>query len=79
MKTIEKCSVWGTAIRLDRVAWEALYDIAGRKGCTLDDLLTEIDRERDGSNFAAATRRYVVTYYRARMQAALRGNAAAIA
>jgi predicted DNA-binding ribbon-helix-helix protein len=83
MKTITKRRVWGAghraSIRLDRVAWEALHDIAGRKGCTVDDLLAEIDRERVGSNFAAAARSYVVAYYRAMMQAALQGNASCIA
>jgi predicted DNA-binding ribbon-helix-helix protein len=83
MKTIAKRSVWGaghrSSIRLDGVAREALYDIAGRKGCTIDDLLTEIDRGRGDSNFAAATRRYVVAYYRAIMQTALHGDAGRIA
>jgi predicted DNA-binding ribbon-helix-helix protein len=80
MKTITKRKVWGAghraSIRLDGVAQDALSDIASRKGCTVSDLLAEIDRERDGSNFAAATRSYVVDYYRAIMQAALRGDAA---
>jgi predicted DNA-binding ribbon-helix-helix protein len=83
MKTIAKNRVWGAghriSIRLDSVAWEALYDISSRRGCTVNDLLAEIGRERDGSNFATATRRYVVAYYRARMQTALRGDGAAIA
>jgi predicted DNA-binding ribbon-helix-helix protein len=80
MKTIIKGRVWGPeyriSIRLDSVAREALHDIAGRRGCTVNDLLAEIGRERKDSNFAAATRRYVVAYYRARMQTALRGDVA---
>ena len=83
MKTLEKRRVWGAgygnSTRLDRVAREALYDIAGRKRCTVDDLILEIDRERRGANFATATRSYVVAYYRARMQAALHGDAERIA
>jgi predicted DNA-binding ribbon-helix-helix protein len=83
MKTVVRCSHWGAGhrgcIRLDGVAREALGDIAGRKGCTIDDLLAEIDRGRGGVNFAAATRRYVVAYYRAMMQAALHGDAGRIA
>ena len=77
MKTITKRRVWGAGdrvnVRLDGVAREALHDIAGRKGCTLNDLLAEINRERGCSNFATATRSYVVAHYRAIMQAALRG------
>ena len=83
MKRLGKRSIWGaghqTGIRLDRAAREALYDIAGRKGCTVSDLLTEIDHDREGSDFAAATRSYVVAYYRAMMQAAMRGDAASVA
>src|SRR5690349_8093450 len=83
MKTVARRGVWGTGLgnstRLDRVAREALFDIAGRRRCTVDDLLLEIERERRGANFAAATRSYVVAYYRARMQAALRGNAERVA
>jgi predicted DNA-binding ribbon-helix-helix protein len=59
MKSIAKRRAWGAghriSIRLDRIAREALYDIAGRKSCTVGDLLSEIDRKREGSNFAAAT------------------------
>ena len=83
MKTLEKRGIWGArygnTTRLDRVAREALYDIAGRKRCTVDDLLLEIERERRGTNFATATRSYVVGYYRGRMQAALHGDAERVA
>ena len=83
MKTLQKRRVWGagcgSSTRLDRVAREALFDIAGRRRCTVDNLLTEIDRERRGASFATATRSYVVAYYRARMQAALRGDAERVA
>jgi predicted DNA-binding ribbon-helix-helix protein len=80
MKMITKGRIWGAgyriSIRLDTVAREALYDIASQRGCTVNDLLAEIGRERKGLNFTAATRRYVVAYYRARMQTALRGDVA---
>ena len=83
MKTIANCRIWGaghrTIARLDGVAREALYDIAGRKGCTVSDLLTEIDHDRKGSNFAAATRSYVVAHYRAMMQVAMSGDAGTVA
>jgi predicted DNA-binding ribbon-helix-helix protein len=79
MKPIANCRIWGArhriSIRLDRVAREALSDIAGRMGCTVNDLLTEIDRKRQGSTLAAATLSYVVAYYRAIMQAELQGDA----
>jgi predicted DNA-binding ribbon-helix-helix protein len=83
MKIIANCRIWGaghrTIARLDRVAREALSDIAGRRGCTVSDLLVEIDHERKGSNFAAATRSYVVAYYRSMMQTASRGDTGSVA
>jgi predicted DNA-binding ribbon-helix-helix protein len=83
MKTRANCRVWGaghrTIARLDGVAREALYDIAGRRGCTVSDLLTEIDRKRQGSTLAVATRSYVVAHYRAMMQAAMCGDTGMIA
>jgi predicted DNA-binding ribbon-helix-helix protein len=60
MKRPAKRRIWGAGYgnrtRLDGVAREALFDIAGRRRCTVDDLLTEIDRERRGVSFATATR-----------------------
>ena len=83
MKRPAKRSIWGAgnraSARLDGVAREALYDIAARKRCTVDDLLLEIGRERRGASFATATRSYIVAYYRARMQAVLCGNAERVA
>jgi predicted DNA-binding ribbon-helix-helix protein len=83
MKTIANCRIWGaghrTIARLDGVAREALDDIAGRRGCTVSDLLSEIDHEREGSTFAVATRSYVVAHYRAMMRAAMCGDAGTVA
>ena len=64
-----------TSVRLETVMWEALYDVACRKGCSVDDLVTDIDDERRDLNLACSIRRYVVAHYRAMMQAALRGDA----
>jgi predicted DNA-binding ribbon-helix-helix protein len=53
-----------TRIRLDITSWDALYDIARRKGCSVRELIAEIDREREEPNLSAAIRSYVVEYYR---------------
>jgi predicted DNA-binding ribbon-helix-helix protein len=64
-----------TSLRLETVMWEALHDVACRKGCSVDDLVTDIDDERRDLNLAGAIRHYVMAYYRAMMQAALRDDA----
>jgi predicted DNA-binding ribbon-helix-helix protein len=85
MKRPVKCTIWGadcghqSSISLDRVVREALCDMAGRKGCTVNDLLSEIDPEREGATFATATRSYIAAYYRAMIQAATQGDAAKVA
>jgi predicted DNA-binding ribbon-helix-helix protein len=53
-----------TRIRLDIISWDALYDIARRKGCSVRELIAEIDREREKPNLSVAIRSYVVEYYR---------------
>jgi predicted DNA-binding ribbon-helix-helix protein len=53
-----------TRIRLDITSWDALYDIARRKGCSVRELIAEIDQERENPNLSAAIRSYVVEYYR---------------
>jgi predicted DNA-binding ribbon-helix-helix protein len=53
-----------TRVRLDITSWDALYDIARRKGCSVRELIAEIDRERQEPNLSAAIRSYVVAYYR---------------
>src|SRR6266851_587545 len=53
-----------TSVRLEPVMWEALHDIAHRLRVTMHDLVTEIDRERTASSLTAATRVYIVDFYR---------------
>lgn len=45
--------------------WDALDDIANRKGLSLRALLTEIEHTRTINNRSAAIRVYVVEFYRA--------------
>jgi predicted DNA-binding ribbon-helix-helix protein len=51
-------------VRLETVMWEALQDIADRRGCSVDDLATEIDGQREGRGLSVALRHYIVEYYR---------------
>lgn len=53
-----------TSVRLEPLMWEALRDIARHRALALNDLVTEIDRERDASSLTAAIRVYIVDFYR---------------
>ena len=70
---IRSFQVAGRQIRigLERVIWEALYDIARQKHCSIGALVAEIDRERGKLHLTTALRRYVVEYYRMRLRGAL--------
>ena len=54
-----------TSVRLEPVLWDALRDIALRQYRTVNDLVTEIDRDRASVNLTAAIRVYIVRFYRA--------------
>lgn len=53
-----------TSVRLEASMWEGLQDIARRRRMTLNDLVTEIERNRDTPGLTAAIRVYIVNYYR---------------
>ena len=57
--------------------WDALHDIARRQQVTINDIVTEIDRERTASSLTAAIRVYIVDYYRAAELHAARAERAA--
>lgn len=53
-----------TSVRLEPVMWDALRDIAHSRNMPLNDLVTEIDRQRAVPNLTAAIRVYIVDFYR---------------
>jgi predicted DNA-binding ribbon-helix-helix protein len=53
-----------TSVRLEALMWESLRDIAHRRGVGVNELVTEIDRRRDGLGLTAAIRVYIVEFYR---------------
>ena len=58
-----------TSVRLPPVMWEALEDIARHHGATLQDLIRQIDRDREqGQGLTDAIRIYIVEFYRARIK-----------
>jgi predicted DNA-binding ribbon-helix-helix protein len=52
-----------TSVSLEPAFWEALRAIAKSKGRPVNDVVGEIDRDRDG-NLSSAIRLYVLAYYR---------------
>jgi predicted DNA-binding ribbon-helix-helix protein len=53
-----------TSVRLEASMWEGLQDIAYRRRMTLNDLVTEIERNRVTPGLTAAIRVYIVDFYR---------------
>ncbi len=49
-----------TSVSLENAFWDALKVIAGRRNFTVNQLVTEIDKQRDG-NLSSAIRVYVLT------------------
>ena len=61
-------------VRLEPVMWEALLEIARQRQTNVNQLVTEIDRQRVSSSLTAAICVYIVDFYRA---AAIRPDRAA--
>lgn len=53
-----------TSVSLEDAFWEALREIAERRGTTLSALLNEIDVHRQHSNLSSHIRMFVLEYYR---------------
>lgn len=64
-----------TSVRLEASMWDGLRDIAHRRGMSLNDLVSEIERNRDTPGLTAAIRVYIVDYYRAALGMAGRAEA----
>jgi predicted DNA-binding ribbon-helix-helix protein len=54
-----------TSVRLEPVMWEALQEIARLQQTNVNQLVTDIDRQRHASSLTAAIRVYIVDFYRA--------------
>jgi predicted DNA-binding ribbon-helix-helix protein len=53
-----------TSVRLEPVMWDALLEIARRQQTNVNQLVTQIDRQRYSSSLTAAIRVYIVDFYR---------------
>jgi predicted DNA-binding ribbon-helix-helix protein len=54
-----------TSMRLEPAMWEALQQVCTREGKSLNELVTEIDRQRSESSLTAAIRVYLLRYFSA--------------
>ena len=52
-----------TSMRLEPAMWEALQQICRREDKSLNELVTEIDRQRVESSLTAAIRVYLLRYF----------------
>lgn len=51
-------------MRLEASMWDGLQDIARRRDMSVNDLVTEIERNRGTPGLTAAIRVYIVDFYR---------------
>jgi predicted DNA-binding ribbon-helix-helix protein len=64
-----------TSVSLEDAFWEALREIANRRGETLSKLVGSINTDRNFSNLSSAIRLFVVGYYRDQVIAKKRRSA----
>jgi predicted DNA-binding ribbon-helix-helix protein len=55
-----------TSVRLEAAMWDALHEIGEREGKTLNELVTQIDRQRRESSLTAAIRVFALIWFRDR-------------
>lgn len=67
-----KLSGHSTSLSLEGVYWDALKEVAGEMGLSMNGLIERIDKERSG-NLSSAVRVFLFQYYR---QQAAQGGAA---
>lgn len=53
-----------TSLRMERGFWEALEDVARRRGLEIADLVSEIDHTRGNAPLTGALRVLAVSYFR---------------
>lgn len=66
-----KLSGHSTSLSLEGIYWDALKEVAGEMGLSMNGLIERIDKERSG-NLSSAVRVFLFQYYR---RAAAQGGA----
>jgi predicted DNA-binding ribbon-helix-helix protein len=55
-----------TSVSLEEAFWSGMKDIAGQRGNTLSDLVSEIDGNRQQGNLSSAIRLFVLEHFKDR-------------
>jgi predicted DNA-binding ribbon-helix-helix protein len=55
-----------TSVSLEEAFWSGMKDIAGQRGHTLSDLVSEIDGSRQQGNLSSAIRLFVLEHFKGR-------------
>ena len=55
-----------TSVSLEEAFWSGMKDIAGERGNTLSDLVSEIDGSRQQGNLSSAIRLFVLEHFKDR-------------
>jgi predicted DNA-binding ribbon-helix-helix protein len=55
-----------TSVSLEEAFWSGMKDIAGERGNTLSDLVSEIDGNRQQGNLSSAIRLFVLEHFKDR-------------
>jgi predicted DNA-binding ribbon-helix-helix protein len=53
-----------TSVSLEESFWSGMKDIAGQRGMTLSELVSEIDKNRQQGNLSSAIRLFVLDHFR---------------
>lgn len=53
-----------TSMRLESEFWDALQEICAREGMTVNQICTQVYRQRGKASLTAAIRVYVIAYFR---------------
>lgn len=54
-----------TSVSLEEPFWQALKEMAGRRGVAVSELIAEVDADRAAANLSSALRVYVLENFRA--------------
>lgn len=63
-----------TSIRMERLLWEALAELCGDEGVTIDQLCSRVDAVRGEAGLTPALRLVMVCYFRERVRCQRRPN-----
>ena len=53
-----------TSMRLEKEFWGALQEICAREGMTVNQVCTQVSRQKGSASLTAAIRVFVITYFR---------------